>query len=237
MKPEFFSYRYAQEILQHKNYRRAWKEIDGVVRDAPFFVFPNKSANNSKLDVVQQVLNTYFDRRFAQDLGWEYHPLATSIASSGLKADFRKKFADLPIQAEVQFGNMARWYSDIFKFQTAYSQNLAQLGLSIIPMHDLAVRINSNVVNLERTKREISSALLSITLPILIIGLIEDERTKVVDIGQCRFKGIKDITGKGNDQNKWRIVNGYLKGVPMDQIGPDSDTGPMLGPDEPNTDD
>ncbi|MGI5879160.1 MAG: BglII/BstYI family type II restriction endonuclease [Syntrophomonadaceae bacterium] len=228
MRVEIYSYRFAQEILQHSKYKNGWNEIMDVISNTPLFVYPGKSKRNSKLDVVQQVMNTYFDRRLSVDLGWEYHPLATDISNSALKADFRKTFDDLTIQAEVQFGNAARWYSDIFKFQTAYSQSMINLGLCVIPTASLARRIDSNVVQFERTGRELPSAELSITLPIILAGIEPDDNTPIVDVSQCQFKSINHITGKGYNKNKWRIVHGYLNGVDMRSIGPDSDTGPML---------
>jgi hypothetical protein len=191
-------------------------------------VYPGKSKKNKRLDVVQQVMNTYFDRMLVIGCGWEYHPLATRIENSGLTADFKKSFGDLTIQAEIQFGNMSRWYSDVFKFQAAYSQSLIRVGLSIIPMGSLARRIDSNIVNFERARRELPSAELSVTLPILMIGLEVDERTQTVDISACNFDAITAITGRGNSENRWRIVHGFLSGVPMEQIGPESPTGPMF---------
>ena len=228
MKLDIFSYRFAEEITQHPRHGNAWNEISEILTAAPLFVYPNKSSKKASLDVVQQVMNTYFDRVMVLDHGWEFHPLATSIQGSGLKADYRKSFGDLTIQAEVQFGNMSRWYSDVFKFQTAYSQSMIKMGLSIIPMGNLARRIDSNIVNFERAKRELPSAELSLTLPILMIGLDQDEQTKVVDISQCQFGSIKEITGKGYSENQWRIVNGYLQGVPMSEIGPHSPVGRCL---------
>lgn len=62
------SYRYAEEILQHENYAKAWDEIMEVLRNAPVFIYPGKSQKNGRSDVVQQVMNTYLDRRFAVDL-------------------------------------------------------------------------------------------------------------------------------------------------------------------------
>src|SRR5271156_844758 len=62
----------------------------------------------------------------ADELGREYHPFATKIPNSNLRADYRKEFNGLHVQAEVQFGNMARWYSDVFKFQAACSEKLIQ---------------------------------------------------------------------------------------------------------------
>jgi hypothetical protein len=227
VKLEIFSYRFAEEIIQHVRHQNAWEEIRAILSNAPLFVYPNKSDKNKKLDVVQQVMNTYFDRMMAMENQWEYHPLATSIVDSGLTADFKKSFGDLTIQAEVQFGNMSRWYSDVFKFQAAYSQSLIRVGLSVIPMGSLAKRIDSNIVNFERAKRELPSAELSITLPILMIGLQPDEETRVVDISTCRFDSIGEITGKGKSENRWRIVNGFMLGTPMEQIGPTSATGPM----------
>lgn len=230
MRIEARSYRFAQEIVEHPNFRAAWDEIRTVLEGTPLFVYPGKSKKHPRHDVVQQVLNTYLDRRFAIDHGWQYHPPATQIPDSNLTADFRKAFGSLTIQAEIQFGNMSRWYSDIFKFQAAYSQGLAQMGLSVVPQLDLARRIDQNIVNFERTWRELPSAELSITLPIILIGLLPDENTTIVDISRCRFASIKQITGGGNAENRWRIVHGYLNGQQMETIGPDSPTGPMLAP-------
>jgi hypothetical protein len=222
------SYRFAQEIFKHTNYELVWQEIIGVCQNTPLFVWPNKSTKNPRLDVVQQLLNVYFDRRLAIDLGWQHHPLATKIVESGLKADFRKSFSDLSVQVEVQFGNMARWYSDIFKFQTAYSQGLVQAAISIVPMGSLGRRIDSNIAHYERALRELPSADLSITLPILLIGLEPDDETQVVDVSQSHFSAVGELTGKNKADNLWRVVNGLLAGAPMSQIGPQSDVGPQI---------
>lgn len=162
------------------------------------------------------------------DCGWQFHPLATGIAKSGLAADFRKAFGGITIQAEIQFGNMARWYSDIFKFQAAYSQSLIQCGLCVVPMASMARIVDSNVAHYERAVRELPSANLSITLPILLVGLEQDDDTPIVDTRKCVFSKFKDIVGKGRHENRWRIINAYLSGIDMSLVGPNSETGPML---------
>ncbi len=229
MRVELYSYRYAREILQHESHGEAWQEIMGVLERVPLFVYAGKSKRNKKFDVVQQVMNTYFDRVFGVELDWQYNPLATRIEDSGLRADFRKTFGNLAIQVEVQFGNMARWYSDVFKFQTAYSQGLAQLALSVVPMAELGRRIDSNVAHFERAVREVPSAELSITLPILLAGLSPDEDTPIVDLRDCKFSAVREITGRGSVENRFRIVNAYLSRTPMIRVGPDSPTGPKPG--------
>jgi hypothetical protein len=221
-----FSYRFAAELLESSSFVPHFRQILQIVENLPLLVWPGKSRKNSRLDVVQQCLNTYFDRRL-WDLGWEYHPLATKIVESGLSADFRKDCGGLKVQIEVQFGNMARWYSDIFKFQTAYSQDLADVGVCIVPSNALAVRIDSNITNFERVVRELPSAKLSITLPILVIGVFPGLTTKIVDISKSRFAKVKDLTGKGKATNRYRLIHGLIAGSDISAIGIASEPGPM----------
>jgi hypothetical protein len=227
MRLHVFSYRYAEEILQHPNNAAAWIEIENILKSAPIFVYPGKSAKNRRLRIVQQLMNSYFDRKFAVDSGWQYHPLATGIAKSGLAADFRKAFGRMTIQAEVQFGNMARWYSDIFKLQAAYSQSLIHCGLCVVPTAIMARETDSNVAQFERAQRELPAANLSITLPILLIGLEQDELTPVINVRECRFASLQEIIGRGRVENRWKVINGYISGKRMNEIGSDSDPGPM----------
>ncbi|MGH7944069.1 MAG: BglII/BstYI family type II restriction endonuclease [Opitutaceae bacterium] len=221
------SYRFAKEILEHRKFRHAWKEITSAIENCPLYLWPNKSKKNTSLDVVQQLLNTYFDRRFGVDLQWEHHPLATGIVDSELRADFRKSFGDLTIQVEVQFGNMARWYTDVFKFQTACSQREINLAVCILPVWELARRIDSNIAHFERAWRELPSAELSITLPILMVGVRPGRKTTKFDVSRAGFTAVQQVT-KGD--NKWRLVHGLLTGVEVQNITADSPTGPMIEP-------
>ncbi|HWT61377.1 MAG TPA: BglII/BstYI family type II restriction endonuclease [Ochrobactrum sp.] len=229
MRYSIFSYRYAREILEHHTNANAFNEIVTIVSQAPLFIYPNKSSKNAKLDVVQQCMNTWFDRAFAVDRGWLYHPLATAIQNSRLAADFRKTFPNITVQAEVQLGNMSRWYSDIFKLQTAYSQSLVNLGLSIVPMGNLGKRIDSNIVSYERVVRELPSADLSITLPILVIGIEPDEDTQVVDLRQPQIP-LLQLTQRGSEKNRYRVVHALTNGTDLHNVTSVSDTGPMANP-------
>lgn len=123
---------------------------------------------------------------------------------------------------------MSRWYSDIFKFQAAYSASLIQAAISIVPTLSLASRIDSNVVNFERAKRELPAADLSITLPILLIGVSIDENTPVIDVSKSGFSSVKDFTGRGKLDNRWRIVHAYFENQPITKVNEKSPTGPTL---------
>ena len=46
MRLRVYSYRFAEEILQHKKHREVWKQIIGICESAPLFVWPNKSKSN-----------------------------------------------------------------------------------------------------------------------------------------------------------------------------------------------
>lgn len=240
MKYRVLSYRFAREILEHPSNEGAWGEILSAVANVPLFLYPGKSSSNQKLDVVQQVMNTWFDRVLAVEYGWDYHPLATAITNSRLAADFRKAFPAVTIQAEVQFGNMSRWYSDVFKLQTAYSQSLINIGLSIVPMGALARRIDSNVVSFERVERELPSADLSITLPILVLGIEPDENTPIIDLRETQIPLIR-LTKKADkvltsEKNRYRVVHAALSGADVRTVTEASDTGRMPNAIIPMTD-
>jgi hypothetical protein len=108
-----------------------------------------------------------------------------------------------------------------------------EVGVSVVPVASLARRIDENVAYFERARKELPSARLSITLPILLIGLEDDQDTPVIDLTATQFGVVSKITGKGNADNRWRIVNGIIAGHPPADMGESSDTGPTT--DEPDT--
>ncbi len=114
----------------------------------------------------QQALNNLLDTDFVRR-GWEHQPLVTEDEVTGIRADYKKA----RIQVEVQFGNMARWYTDVFKFQVSYSLGLIDVGVLVVPMQKFANTIDENVAHYERVVRELPYAKMSITLPIFVLGI------------------------------------------------------------------
>lgn len=174
-----YSYRFAEEILQHENHREAYEELIEICKNCPVPVYKGKSKNQKKLDVVQQIMNTYFLETFKMK-GWEEEPLVTPDTNEdALRSDFRKIFhknasyGAITIQIEVEFGNVASSYRNYFKFQLSYSYDLADICVLIVPSQHLSTRIDSGVSNYEKILREIPSAKLSITVPMLVIGLFD----------------------------------------------------------------
>ncbi len=180
MLPVVYSYRFAEEILQHPKYICVYNELLRVCAECPVPVYEGKSERQPGKDVLQQVMNSFFKLRF-MSLGWEPEPLATPTDNEdALRSDFRKKFYDqttgeylVTLQIEVEFGNVASSYRNYFKFQLSYSYDMTDICILVVPSQHLSVRIDSGVSNYEKTLREIPSAKLSITVPTLVVGLFD----------------------------------------------------------------
>lgn len=233
MKLTRYSYRYAEEILVHKNNADAWKDIQEIVSSLPLFLHAGKGSKKANLDVDQQCMNAYFDRLFTVERGWEFHPRATLIKDSGLAADFRKKFDNITIQTEVQFGNASRFYADLFKFQAGYSQGVVDLGLIIVPAGSLAKRMGENIVSFERVTKELPAAKSFMTLPILVLGIEPNRATQKIDIRESGLPLTEEGKVKLTGGNTYRIANAVFDGRPISEVTATSPTGPIPKPGVP----
>jgi len=208
MKIKTFSYRYAQEILEHECCRESLTELLEICSKCPLPIYKNKSKSQPKLDVVQQIINSYFKIVF-EKYGWESEPLVTPVEyDDSLRGDFRKIFEkkisrdgkkEFSLQIEVEMGNIASSYRNYFKFQLSYAHKLADIAILILPCDNLSKRIDSGVASFEKTVREIPSADLSITVPILVIGL-DDTNVVEMDISQLST----DINIVKGSKNKYK---------------------------------
>ena len=111
---------------------------------------------------MNNLLDDLFEKR-----GWDCQPLVTNDGATNIKADYKKD----RVQVEVQFGNMARWYTDVFKFQVSYSLGLIDVGVLVVPTQAFSRTIDENVAYYERVTRELPYAKMSITLPIWVVGI------------------------------------------------------------------
>ncbi len=222
MEIKTFSYRFAEEILQHERYREAYDEIIEICKACPVPVYQGKSKNQTKLDVVQQIMNTYFWEAFKLK-GWKDEPLATPNTNEDeLRSDFRKTFkkengyGEITIQIEVEFGNVASSYRNYFKFQLSYSYDLTDVCILIVPSQHLCTRIDSGVSNFEKVLREIPSAKLSVTVPILVIGLFDVDEDGVIvepwDVkAECNNLEIIKGSKKNREEEHKALVMSYIR--------------------------
>ncbi len=219
-----FSYRFAEEILQNSKHIEAYDELLLICTNCPLSVFRGKSKSQPKLDVIQQFMNRYFQHAFSK-LGWEIEPLATPDSNEDLlRADFRKSFhkeaeyGPITAQIEVEFGNVASSYRNFFKFQLSFSHGLTDVCVLIVPSQHLCTRIDSGVSNFEKVVREIPSAKLSITVPILVIGLFDvDENGVFVEEfdlkKECGDIDIAKGSSKEFAEKQGAVVEAYMERI------------------------
>jgi restriction endonuclease BglII len=201
MRVTSLSYRFADAVLRH-SFPTEYGEAMDVISAAPTPLLDpmrplqrrgvkgrrrkarrgDDGARYFFLPVDQVELNRHLDREFTADgRDWALHPLVVEGEGgpeTGLAADYRKN----RVQVEVQFGNMARWYTDVFKFQLAYAQDAIDAAILVVPTQRFSNLIDENVAYFERVARELPWAKMSLTLPILVMGI---EPTDFAPIRQC----------------------------------------------------
>ena len=147
---ETYSYRHAEAILAYE-YSSERDEILAVISEVSWVRIdpPRIRRRNglvvATLSINQRRTNGQFDEKF-QARGWIRHPRIVSHSQSKLEADYKKS----GVQVEVQFGNMARWYTDIFKFLLSYAADDIEVGVLIVPTRNVSRMIDENVVDFER---------------------------------------------------------------------------------------
>lgn len=167
-----YSYRFASEVLDSAGFlplKTDVLEILASVQEIPAPAKPKTRERNGKIwnfTTDQKALNRLLDDKFLER-EWLCQPPVTNDKVTGIKADYKKG----RVQVEAQFGNMARWYTDVFKFQVSYSLGLIDVGILVVPMQLFSATIDENVVYYERVVRELPYAKMSITLPIWILGV------------------------------------------------------------------
>lgn len=219
MKLRELDYRYAEAVLKHHSFIDAKRELEQILTGAPVPLLdpseidgrrggvkrrkrnPRRDDLGSRyffLPVDQKALNAYLDEEFHK-AGWQLQPLivdrARSIGpSTRLKGDYRKG----RLQVEVQFGNMARWYTDVFKFQLSYSLDEIDVAVLVVPTQAFANLIDENVAYFERVERELPWAKMSLTLPIWVLGIEPQDYSPVE---QCYAEAAenfrRDRAGRG----------------------------------------
>lgn len=173
-----YPYRFADAVLKDKAFAAAYEELINVLQSIQIPLcaagkVKKRTRNKSSVQffpVDQKTLNKLIEAEMGHR-GWDIGPLVVPEAKDAPRTKIKSDFKKARIQVEVQFGNMARWYSDVFKFQLAYSRDSIDVGVLVVPTQRLANLIDENVASYERVERELPWAKMSLTLPILVIGV------------------------------------------------------------------
>ena len=199
MRYQSYDYRYAGAVLDHPEFGNAKNEITDILKATPVPALdpntlgkgavkrrrrdPRKGDPGDRyffLPVDQKALNTALDKAFKAK-GWDLQPKIVSGKGAGPKTGLKGDYKKGRLQVEVQFGNMARWYTDVFKFQLSYSLDEIDAAVLVVPTQHFANLIDENVAYYERVLRELPWAKMSLTLPIWVIGVEPDDYAPIKD--------------------------------------------------------
>jgi hypothetical protein len=122
------------------------------------------------LPVDQAALNRSIDAAFRVE-GWAVQPIASGSfaaeAPSGLKGDFVRN----RVFVEVEFGNIASMFRDLFKFQIANRARTGDVAVLVTATERLARFFDSGVTTFEAARRLLPFMALGIQMPIWIVGI------------------------------------------------------------------
>lgn len=121
--------------------------------------------------IDQAALNSELHDRL-RSLGWSAEPVAAgqplgTPADIALRGDFAKE----GVFVEVEFGNSASLFRDIFKFQIASRSGTGEVGVLIVATAQMAKFFDSGVATYEQAVNLIPYMRIGIQMPIWVIGI------------------------------------------------------------------
>jgi len=191
------SHRHAETVLEG-DFSLEWRELLDVLGalDAPLRPIgpyttgrPKTPKRQSRtfggtrasvlLPVDQSRMNEAIDLSLVA-LGWTRQPLilvdhAGRAIDTHLKGDFEKR----GVFAEIEFGNVASLYRDLFKFQIAGTSGAAEVGIVVVATADLARMFDQGQATYEQAVTLLPYMRAGLQLPTAIVGLDVDDWTAI----------------------------------------------------------
>ena len=137
-------------------------------------------------------------------LGWTSQPVASEgvFSTSGQRS--KGDFAKNGVFVEVEFGNTASLYRDLFKFQVAAREGVGRVGVLVAAVSTLARFHDSGITTFEKLVDLRPYLALVVQMPIWIVGLrpesFEPIRARygemlstATDNGQTGFRSFDDL--------------------------------------------
>ncbi|MBU8919099.1 hypothetical protein BGM25_23925 [Bacillus sp. FJAT-29953] len=207
MKLKIFGHNSAESMLSQEPFTESYKELLCTCENIPLPVYKNKSNAQGKLDVIQQIMDSYLNIQLKTQ-GWD-SSFPFKINDEYIKLDYIKEFnfndKSQRIHLEVEFGNVASSYRNYFKLQLVNNMNKDNIGIIILPTENLSKRIDSGVATFEKTVNEISFAKNIFNFPLLVIGL-DDLGTKELNLRNTSLT-LKELQNKANIKHELFVLD------------------------------
>lgn len=182
-------HRHAVTILEQR-YRDEWEELLDVLGglEPPFgpaepysktsrpkvpkrqlATFGGTKAN-SIMPVAQREMNKQV-KLAMRSRGWKREPYILDLHGDPVDKLQRGDFAKSDVFVEVEFGNVASFYRDLFKFHIAGTTGAAEVGVVVVATATLARLFDQNVATYQLAVQRLPHLRAAIDLPIAIVGI------------------------------------------------------------------
>ncbi|WP_226037481.1 BglII/BstYI family type II restriction endonuclease [Aquibacillus saliphilus] len=213
MNVKIYSHNFAESILSQEPFKGTYDELLSICKNTPLPIYKNKSNAQKKLDVIQQLMDSYLNLQLKVK-GWTSDGHFKINNTEYITIDYKKSVSDRKseynLHLEVEFGNVASSYRNYFKVQFLHNKNASDIGILILPTESLAKRIDSGVANFEKAVAEITSASELFSLPVLVIGL-DDSNTDELALINSDLT-LKQLQSKANTKHELLIID-YIKKI------------------------
>ena len=123
------------------------------------------------LPIDQSGLNAAINSELAT-LGWFTQPYALeAVTGEKLPTFLQGDFAKDKVFVEVEFGNQASLFRDLFKFQIAGQTNSGDVGILVVAVDRVARFFDLGVATYEQALRLLPFMRIGLSLPTAIVGL------------------------------------------------------------------
>jgi hypothetical protein len=213
-----------ERALDDASVRASVASLVTVLEKTPVPYWKGKSEKQASKSILQPVLNAYIEQELVE-AGWEreYRVTGAEDGTGGMRIDFCRQVRDQLVAVEVQFGNVGRYYGDMYKFLHLQSKGRLALAIHVALTDETASLTDSGIATYETSRRRIEEVadtiLRDIPVPILCLGLSHQD-SKLVDFAQSRFQSPKLLQGDGAKASIAHAVGELRSGVPIEFIAP-----------------
>lgn len=144
---------------------------------------------NILMPVDQSAMNEAIDRALVAT-GWSRQPYVL-VDGQGQPIDTRLRgdFERSGLFVEVEFGNIASLYRDLFKFHIAGTSGAAEVGIIVVASDLLARFFDQGVATFEQASSLVPYMRVGLQLPTAIIGLDVDDWSSV----RTRYEEMREV--------------------------------------------
>jgi hypothetical protein len=179
------------ETIAESNFRSQWSELldvlgtlDAPLRDLEPFTSSGRPPSPKRqyrtiggkrrlamFPISQAQLNARIDEAL-RNLNWSRQPVARGDLVPGpLPTNLLGDFEKTGVFVEVEFGNMASAFRDLFKFQIASRSGAGQLGVLVVAADRVARFFDQGVATFEQVTRLLPYMGIGLQLPTVVVGL------------------------------------------------------------------